>query len=223
MADPQQRVAATDVEAIISRLRGVISVRVVYGDGEGISEIHVVADQTRSPKQLSRDIESAVLSELGIRIDHRKVSIAQLREEAEAEPTAEVRLKFLGIEYSVTRTSARARVVVGQGEDSFAGVASVPVGPELQQERLVARAAVAAIEEFARSSSPGNGVLALELGDFALSNGARSPFVTVMVRVIGPGGEEHLIGSALVRDDSWRAAAFAVLDAVNRRLPVLMA
>jgi len=221
MADLQHRAGATDYDAIISRLRGVISARVVTDERGGIIEIHVVADQSRSPKQISRDIESALLSELGVRIDHRKVSIAQLRGE-DSSVLEDVRLKFLGIEYAVDRVSARARVSVGRGEHIFIGIASVPIGPELDQEQLVARAAVAAVEEFLRSSAASNGAPALELGDFARANGSKRPFVMVTVRVFGSRREENLLGSALIRDDPWRASACAVLDAMNRRLPSLM-
>lgn len=221
MADPQHRAGVSDCEAIISRLRGVISARVVTDERGDILEIHVVADESRSPKQIGRDVESALLSQLGVRIDHRKVSIAQLK--GEGNPAAEdIRLQFLGIEYAVDRLSARARVSVGRNEDVFTGIASVPIGPELDQERLVAQAAVAALEEFLRSGAAADGTLSLELADFARSNGTKRPFVMVTVRVLGGRGEESLLGSALVRDDPWRAAACAVLDAMNRRLPSLM-
>jgi hypothetical protein len=201
----------------------VLSARVVLDDKGEIAEIHVVADQSRAPKQLSRDVESVLLSELNTRVDHRKVSIAQLRGEQGAQGLPEVRLKFLGIEYSIDRTSARARVLIGRGEDSFVGVATMGVGPGLQQEQLVARAAVAAVEEFVRSTGKSDGATDLALSDFSLSNGTARPFVMVTIRISGGQGEESLLGSALVRDDPWRAAACAVLDAVNRRLPSLLA
>ncbi len=222
MADPQQRAGVSDCEAIISRLRGVSSARVVTDGQGGILEIHVVADDSRSPKQLCRDIESALLSELGVRVDHRKISIAQLKgENPEAAAPRDIRLKFLSIEYAVDRSGARARVSVGRDADTFVGVASEAIGPELRQEQLVARAAVAAVEEFLRSHGA-EGTVSLELGDFTQGNGTKRPFVMVTVRVLGNGGEENLLGSALVRDDPWRAAACAVLDAMNRRLPSLM-
>ncbi len=79
MADLPNRAATLDIEHIVTRLRGVISARVVTDERGGLTEIHVVADESRHPKQVSRDIESALLSELGLRIDHRIVSIAQMR------------------------------------------------------------------------------------------------------------------------------------------------
>jgi len=219
MADVRNRAGIGDAEAIISRLRGVVSARVVTDDRGEISEVHVVADQTRHPKQLGRDIESALISEAGIRIDHRKISIAQVR--GSVEPTAEIRLKFLSIDYSLDRTTARARVTLGRGEDSYAGAVSMPVGGVLDQEQLVARASLAAIEEFIRSNSLGDGVPGLQLVDLIKSENNGHPYVMVTVRVLGSRQQEELLGSALVRDDPWKAAALATLDALNRRLPAL--
>jgi len=220
MADLQNRAAIGDVESAISRLRGVMSARAVLDEDGRIVEIHVTADQSRHPKQLSRDIESVLFSELGIRVDHRKISIAQVR--GPSEPLPEVRLKFLSIEYSLDRTLARARVSVGRGEETFTGAASMTPGSGANQEELVARATLEAVQEFLRSTSPNGGVLGFELRDFSRAQTNASPFFIVTVRIMGERGEQDLIGSALVRDDPWRAAACATLDALNRRLPALL-
>lgn len=222
MANLRDRADVVDAESIISRLRGVVSARVVTDQHGEITEIHVVADQSRHPKQLGRDIESALFSEAGIRVDHRKISIAQVRgpEPAEAAPT-EVRLKFLSIEYSLDRTYARARVTLGRGDDSYTGAATTPVGANLDQEQLIARAALAAIEEYLRSTHLDNGAVSLELRDYTRSQADGRAYVMVTVRVVGPRQQEDLLGSALVRDDPWKAAALASLDALNRRLPAL--
>jgi hypothetical protein len=219
MADLQNRAVISDIESTLMRLRGVASVRVVTDGRDEIAEIHVLADQGRHPKQIGRDIESALFSEFGVRIDHRKISIAQVRE-TEA-PPAEARLKFLSIDYSIDRTSARARVSVGRGEDAFVGVASMATVKDVDQEELVARATLEAVQEFLRGTSVADGDVAMEIRDFSrLARNGRSFFV-VTVRVGGERGEVELIGSALIRDDPWRAAAYATLDALNRRLPLL--
>lgn len=220
MADlPNRAGAVVDVERIVTRLRGVTSARVVTDERGAITEIHVVTDESRHPKQVSRDIESVLLSELGVRIDHRIVSIAQIRGGREIMP--EVRLKFLGIDYSMDRTTARARVTVGSGDDSFAGVASATISPELDQEKLVARAALEAVEEFLRASGAVNGAPLFELRDFAKLTATSQPVMVATVRMLGTRRDEDLLGSALVRDDPWRASVCAVLDALNRRLPSL--
>ena len=45
-----------------------------------VSEVHILAQAGLQPKQLVRNIESALLAQLGLKIDHRKISIAQTAE-----------------------------------------------------------------------------------------------------------------------------------------------
>ena len=220
MADLQNRGAVADIEGILSRLRGVVSVRVVRDERGEIQEVHVLAEPVRHPKHIGRDIESALFSEFGIRIDHRKISIAQTRV-AEEPIHIEARLKFLGIDYSIDRTSARARVTVGRGDDTFIGAASTGAGGDIDQEELVARATLGAVQEFVRSTSIQNGEVVMEVRDFTRSQTSGRAFFAVTVRVHDEKGELDLIGSAIVRDDPWRAAACATLDAVNRRVASL--
>ncbi len=215
MADLQNRGAVVDIEGTLSRLRGIVSARVVTDERGEIVEIHVLADQGRHPKQISRDIESALFSEFGIRVDHRKISIAQTRDMEESQ--TETRLKFLGIDYSIDRASARARVSVGRGDETYIGAATT-AGGNVNQEQLVARATLEAVMEYLRNTSLRNGEVAMELRDFSRSETNGRAFFAVTVRVHGERGDLDLIGSAIVRDDPWRAAACATLDAINRRL-----
>lgn len=220
MADLQNRGAVADIEGVLSRLRDVESVRVVTDQTGDIAEIHVLADHHRHPKQISRDIESALFSDLGIRVDHRKISIAQTR--GTEQPTfSDKRLKFLGIDYSIDRTSARVRVSVGLGEETYIGASSASAGKELNQEELVARATLEAVGEYLRSTRLTNGDMAMELKDFSKAEANGHPFFAATVRVRDDRGELDLIGSAIIRDDPWRAAACATLDALNRRLSSL--
>lgn len=221
MADLQNRGTLADIQATLTRLRGVVSARVVRNDQGEIEEIHVLADEARHPKQLGRDVESALFSEFGIRIDHRKISIAQMRDGHEP-GAGDVRLKFLSIDYSLDRTAARARVSVSRGDDTFVGAATMPAGGEVSQEELVSRATLEAMHEFLRAAATQNGDIAMELRDFSRAESQGKPFFTATVRLHGAKGEQDLIGSAIVRDDPWRAAVCATLDAVNRRLGSLV-
>ncbi len=222
MADLQSRGAVAEIEGTISRLRGVVSARVVQDDRGEIQEVHVLGDPVRHPKHIARDIESALISEHGLRIDHRKISVAQTR--GQEEPAhLESRLKFLAIDYSIDRTSARARVSIGRGDETYIGAASTGAGGNVNQEELVARATLEAVLEFVRSATLRNGDVIMELRDFSRAESSGRPFFAVTVRVHGEREELDLIGSALVRDDPWRAAACATLDAVNRRIATLCA
>lgn len=63
-------------EELIATLPGVISVRIVPGDSGAIDEIHVLTTDQVPPKNTVRNIESALMAQLGLRVNHRKVSIA---------------------------------------------------------------------------------------------------------------------------------------------------
>src|SRR5512141_3200240 len=64
-------------ENLLTSLEGVLSARVVTTPLGEVSEVHVLAQSGLQPKQLVRNIESALLAQLGLKVDHRKISIAQ--------------------------------------------------------------------------------------------------------------------------------------------------
>ena len=64
-------------ENLLTSLEGVLSARVVTTPLGEVSEVHVLAQAGLQAKQLVRNIESALLAHLGLRVDHRKISIAQ--------------------------------------------------------------------------------------------------------------------------------------------------
>ena len=210
------------IEQVIRRLQSVVSARISANGGGEIEEVHVVIDARRNPKQVARDIESVLLSELGVRVDHRKISIAQLRSDEAPGLTTDFRLKFLHIDLSLDRASTRAKVSLGHNGDVYAGAASAS-GPETRQPQLIARATLAAIEEFLRTSSEKGAPAGFDLLDLVTQkahDGQELVMVTVVLQ--GEQGKEQLLGSALVKDDLWKAAACATLDAMNRRLPSLL-
>ncbi|MES2524991.1 MAG: hypothetical protein V4617_20000 [Gemmatimonadota bacterium] len=63
-------------EELIATLQGVLSVRIVPSDSGSIEEIHVLTTDAVLPKQTVRNIESALMAQLGLRVNHRKISIA---------------------------------------------------------------------------------------------------------------------------------------------------
>ena len=51
-------------------------------DRGGIAEVHVVASDEHPAKQVARDVGSLLLAKLGIPLDHRKISVAQVAADA---------------------------------------------------------------------------------------------------------------------------------------------
>ena len=60
-------------EELLSTLQDVVSARIVADASGGVDSIHVLVMGTTTPKQVVRNIESALMAQLGMRIDHRKI------------------------------------------------------------------------------------------------------------------------------------------------------
>lgn len=69
------------IERLLGSLAGVISARAVTGGGGRLLEIHVLADRSLHPKQVVRNVESALNAALRLNVDRRIISVAQLDSE----------------------------------------------------------------------------------------------------------------------------------------------
>jgi hypothetical protein len=68
-----------EIEGLLAALSGVLAARVSLGHFGRVEEIHILADTTAHPKQMVRNVESALSAGLGITVDRRVVSVAQVR------------------------------------------------------------------------------------------------------------------------------------------------
>jgi hypothetical protein len=101
---------------LILTLPGVISARIIAGDSGAIDQIHVLTTSELTPKQMVRNIESALIAHLAMRIDHRKISVAT---------TSETKPKLLPEE---TKPG---------GGGSGGGGVQTPVAPHEPEHRMV--------------------------------------------------------------------------------------
>jgi hypothetical protein len=206
-------------ENLLTSLEGVLSARVVTTPLGEVSEVHVLAAAGLQPKQLVRNIESALLAQLGLKIDHRKISVAQ---------TADVR-PLEALEQGAVRDRAMHRAALFE---------QLQVAPGRRPHRVTIRVTLSFLgrtetAEEESSDTPRSKVdaaarAAVSVLDALLSDnsvaleGARIVEAFdrefVMVAVQGLGGREALllIGTAEIKESAERAAVFAVLDATNR-------
>jgi hypothetical protein len=219
-------------EELLLTLPGVIAARVIAGETGAVTEVHLLTTMDVSPKQTVRNVESALLAHFGIRVDHRKISVAttvdhkrlssevlaggiaggRVPEEAVVEDPADAesrrQLLFEDVEVRRSRTSGvMCRVTLRKGDESFIGEAE---GLETQRSRveLASRAALAAIGQAAENT------LALDGAKLVSAFDRQFVFVGVTGRM---GREQQMLtGSCEVRDSAETAAVLAVLDATNR-------
>ncbi len=215
-----------DVEELLSGLEGVGSLKVVPDGHGGIDEVHVVSDHTVGPKQIVRNIESALLAEFGLQIDHRKISVAQVRQpdiaadgERPEEPAEEVvddaaagsrwlLLDSLQIDRKAGK-KVECRVTLKSDGDSFEGEAE---GPDFSQSRL--DVAGKAVLQALNSATLEDVSLRLE-GVKRVDTFDRDLVIAVVQ------GQERrrsvtLPGISLVSDSPEEAAVLACLQATNR-------
>lgn len=190
------------LESIITQISGIMAARVV-SDGEGIREIHIVADSAKNPKQIVRDVETAILASTGLRIDRKIVSVAQLNQEYQQEDdyvVESLKLEEIGKNLRVT-------VSIKRENETYEAHAEGPK-TSLQKLRIAASAALKALDELS------NDVFSVD--DVRLINLAGKDFVICHVTKLANGKEKSLVGSAEVDRDILIAAASAALDAWKR-------
>ena len=63
-------------EELLATLQQVVSARIVADSMGNVEAIHVLVTGDLTPKQMVRNVESALMAQLGMRVDHRKISVA---------------------------------------------------------------------------------------------------------------------------------------------------
>ena len=69
-------------EELLATLPGVISARIVASSSGAVEEIHILTRDEIAPKQTVRNVESALIAHLGMRVSHKKISVATSHESA---------------------------------------------------------------------------------------------------------------------------------------------
>jgi len=206
-------------ENLLTSLEGILSARVVTTPLGEVSEVHVLAQAGLQPKQLVRNIESALLAQLGLKIDHRKISIAQtadvkpieaLERESVRDKVLQRTVLFENLAVAPSRRAHRIMIMVtlsyrGQTETAEEESSDTP----RSRVEAAAKAAVTVLDRLLTESS-----IALEGAKIVEGFDREFAFVAVQ----GLGGRETILmsGTSEIKESAERAAVFAVLDATNR-------
>lgn len=219
-AASRRYVSAEQIEDVVRQLKDVVSARAVLDPLGRISELHVLVNARRAPKQVARDIESGLRAHLDVAIDYKKISIAQVQGRSALAggqgASDRVRLKFVDVGLVVSGARAEAVVHLRRDEEIYTGSANGHASTH-NQARLIATAALRAVEN---SGGQDGSMVVEDLSVQVALAGHVAAVVLVSALTLGK-GEELLTGSALVRHDLWKGVVNATLDAVNRRVTLL--
>jgi len=210
------------IERLLGSLAGVVSARVLL-DYEGrIRELHVLATPDLHPKQVVRNVESALSAGLGVEVDRRVVSVAQIEGTPVPVPAASVAIDVLStaatdplrvvlVGFDSTRASAqraRCTVTLERAGVRYTGTAD---GADTAQGR--AEAAAEAVLS-AVGGMPGGASFGFEGARVVESDGRR--YVLVAARVMDRRPALALSGAALLDRTPEEAGIMAALQATNR-------
>ncbi|HET7583719.1 MAG TPA: hypothetical protein VFK13_02370 [Gemmatimonadaceae bacterium] len=208
-------------EELLLTLPGILAARIVAGENGAVNEIHLLTSSDVTPKQTVRNVESALIAHLGMKVDHRKISVAttidpqkalDVRELQERGADAASMRKLLFEDVEVRRSRTRGvtcKVTLRRGDASVIGEAE---GAETERSRaeLAARATLLAIGKVEGEDN----VLALD--GCKLIDAFDREFVFVGISARRGRETTVLAGSCEIRESPETASVLAVLNATNR-------
>ena len=221
-----------ELERELCRLAEVSAARIVTDRVGRPTEVHILAQGAKHPKQVVRDIQSVALASFGIELDRRIVSVVQLGGEAGGSRSGGVAsvspetlenpvslsdrttLRHVAAEANGLRSLVRVTLVnqdreaIGFAEGSVASSA---------RHRLVAAATIDALRQLLPAAE------CCDVDTAQILRVGTEDVAVVTVAFVLTSAEHLLSGSAVVRRrDESAAIARAVLDATNRRLAIVL-
>ncbi len=232
-------------EELLGTLPGVISARIVAGITGSVEEIHILTSTEVTPKQTVRNVESALIAHLGMRVSHKKISVAMSDDgqrpprgpasglylpKAEAAVVSESSPSPVRAVTTAVPTAAGRRIYFEDVEvrrSRSKGVACrvtlrkgdqsfIGEAEGMENERLRIELAARATLAAIRQAEGEERVLALE--GCKVIDAFDHEFVFVGVTTRQGRDSSLMTGSAEVRESPETASVLAVLDATNRWL-----
>jgi hypothetical protein len=226
-----------DAETLLASLSGVLSAHVVCGPSGRLLEIHILSSAALHPKQMVRNVESALRAGLGMDVDRRIISVAQVRTPGHGDATSNGqtpsplapnagdedhvhgqddagtgtprgRLEF--VRYASRRQDGRCTCEVVLRDDP-AEVTGAGTGPDTAAGRAES-AARAVLDAICRARPD----LKLELDGATLTSSRGRTFVIAAAQLLRGRDVVRLAGAAALTRSPEEAAILATLQATNR-------
>lgn len=215
MSGEFDHVSVDEIEALIKRLPTVLRCHVAVNEWGAVEEIHVLTTLDRSPKQIVRDVESALLAQWNLRVDHKKISVAQIIDDSHMQPLPRLTVAEFRMDLDTIHQTGHSYVRLQPSNDELTSYEGHWQGRYVpsQYHYMMAWATVEALNQIPELPEP---FVLSELKTFTLAG--RTVVAVALSYVTSKRREEILVGAAPERGDGQGAAVRAVLDAINRRL-----
>lgn len=223
---------ALEAQKLLLSLRDIVGADIrLDDDGRTLAEINILAEGNRPPKQIVRDVRSALRAEYQVDVDYRKISVAQRRDlepeplHGRGEPTTVLtlpaslveeepivtRMRFEGVSVSIDTVGCRARVELSlEGREAMGEAQGGNAARRMPF--LVSEATLDALTKFVDPDC------SLTLTDLKCVTLDDDQVVLVMIKIFKDRTEKTLTGSAVVAQSLQQAVVYATLNALNRAL-----
>jgi hypothetical protein len=206
-----------EAQQALLRVPGVVDC-ILSAEARKPVEVHLVA-ASGSDRQQVILAAMTVLARLGLEIEEEQLHVTverypQAPELVIEELEHEVRAHLLSWNLQVNEEQTLAEVELRHADAVVLGRASLRGAG--QAPELLARACLDALEILV------GGRVALRLVGFTRSRVGEHDLVSVVLQETAGRSERLLAGAALCGEETARAGAYAVLDAMNRRLGVIL-
>ena len=213
---PEMSYPIQDWEQAIKQIKSVIAARIKVDSQGEIEEVHILAGSGRAPKQIVRDVESILVAQFDLQIDHKKISVAQVEDDEDGTfaIVESTRPKLAGVTLKTVNGMAEVRVELLTGDKIIEGIVQGPSSVH-NKLRLLVEATLKALSPLTLDK------FLFVTEDVGITQLAKQQIALVSITLITSAGEQSLTGCALVRNDDREAVVKATLDAVNRKLRFL--
>jgi len=199
-------------EDLINGLGGVIASKIVEDEHGTISDIHVLISKDRHPKQISKDVQTVLATNLNRKVDHRCISIAQTGIQQIPE---DCRVYFKSVNIRISDGEIFVEVELSKNKEIFSSSAH-GINTRNNADQLTVNATLECLKKMINTDEM------LMIEDIDVVYLAKTPVVMVAVNLVNRFSEDILVGSAMLRDDRKESLVRAALDAVNRKISILI-
>ena len=190
------------LEDVISKVSGVVSVKVVEENGEP-REIHVIASSDKNPKQIVRDIETMVLASLGFKLDRKIISVAQIDPQSSL-PKKKYEIFDVSLKEYGNMVRVSVRVLSLNGEEKTGEYEGPNTSVNLP--KVAGMAVVKSLD-----LNP-----AISVDDVQKLTMAGKEFVVCHLTFSEKSNETRILGTAPLENDFLKSVCYATLDALSK-------
>ena len=184
-----------EVESYLCNIKSVISSKIIDDADGTISEVHILADNSRHSKQIARDIRSTLIATFDILVDYKIISVAQINQNLTINNT--YRLVYDGFSSETTNDYIKLCVKLSNDDIEYKGGAE-GMKSEKNTMKIAAKATIDAIKNAI-------GLDCFLVEDIHTCNIAGQDILITAITHMKQGDEGILIGSSLITSNKIEA------------------